>query len=230
MLAILKSGGAFVPLNPQDPPTRLVEIIKSVKADVVATSNTFLPVFVGLVDHAVVISAEPIHANSASNLSINSHGIKEKIGAFEAPVTPDDRILVLFTSGSTGKPKGMVHTHASICTHALTHGEAMCYNRARVLQFAAHTFDVAIMDIFTTLLFGGCICIPSEEDRRSNIVEVINTMKADNAILTPSFSGLIESSEVPTLKTLAVGGEALPQDRTERWADRGSSKSTALQK
>lgn len=219
-LAILKSGGAFVPLNPQDPPTRLAEILKSVKASVVATSSTVLPVFVGLVSHVVVISAESIHVNSASALSINGHGTNKDFGSVEASATPDDCILVLFTSGSTGKPKGMVHTHASICTHALSHGEAMLYHKARVLQFAAHTFDVAIMDFFTTLLFGGCICIPSEEDRRSNIVEVINTMQVDYAILTPSFAGLIDPSEVPTLKTLAVGGEALPQDRTERWADR----------
>ena len=47
-------------------------------------------------------------------------------------------------------------------------------------------------------------------------------MQVDFAILTPSFAGLIEPSEVPTLKTLAVGGEALPQNRIERWADKVS--------
>ena len=45
-------------------------------------------------------------------------------------------------------------------------------------------------------------------------------MRVDYAILTPSFAGLLEPSEVPTLKTLAVGGEALPPDRIERWADK----------
>lgn len=95
----------------------------------------------------------------------------------------------------------------------------MSYHGARVLHFAAYAFDVAFMDIFTTLLFGGCICVPSESDRKSNIIGVINDMRVDHAILTPSFAGLIDPAEVPTLKTLAVGGEALPQDRVRRWAD-----------
>ena len=220
MLAILKSGGAFVPLNPQDPPTRLAEILKNVEASVVATSNTYLPSFVDLVKHVVVISTQSVKESLANNLTANSYDTQEIIPAVEASVTPDDPILVLSTSGSTGKPKGMVHTHASICTHALTHGEAMSYHQARVFQFAAYTFDVAVMDVFTTLLFGGCICIPSEESRRSDIIGVINTMQADHAILTPSVAGLIDPSEVPTLKTLGIGGEALPQDRIERWADK----------
>jgi non-ribosomal peptide synthetase component F len=55
--------------------------------------------------------------------------------------------------------------------------------------------------------------------RQSDIVGAINEMEVDFAILTPSIAGLIEPTDVPTLKTLAVGGEALPQDRIQRWAD-----------
>ncbi|MCJ1277043.1 hypothetical protein MMC21_004852 [Puttea exsequens] len=219
-LAILKAGAAFVPLNPRDPPVRLSEILQSVGARVVATTSAFVPIFDDLVDDVVVIAAETIHSSLCCGPVLNGHIPNGAAASLDKPTTSADPIFVLFTSGSTGKPKGMVHTHASICTHAMTHGEAMGYHGARVLQFAAHTFDVAIIDIYTTLLFGGCICIPSEEDRRTNIVAVINTMKVDYAILTPSFAGVIEPMEVPTLKTLAVGGEALPQDRIERWADK----------
>jgi amino acid adenylation domain-containing protein/thioester reductase-like protein len=208
-LAILKAGGAFVPLDPTHPRVRLKEILKSIHATVVVTSGLFAPSLQDLVEHVVVISAQ----------TVSTHQNRESNGCGFATVVPKDPIFVLFTSGSTGKPKGMIHEHGAICTHAITHGEAMGYHGARVLQFAAHTFDVAIIDIFTTLIFGGCICIPSEEDRRSNIVEVINSMRADYAILTPSFAGLIEPFEVPTLKTLAIGGEALPQDRIQRWAE-----------
>ena len=98
----------------------------------------------------------------------------------------------------------------------------MGYQGARVLQFAAHTFDVAIFDIFTALIFGGCICIPSEEDRMNNIIQVIQSMKADFAILTPSFASLLDPCEVPTLQTIAIGGEALTTEGVQRWADRSS--------
>lgn len=219
-LAILKAGGAFVPLNPRDPPARLAEILRNVNADLVVTEETFVAMFASLVAHVEVISSKTIDQrpiNAKPPVSAQPNGINDPL---PRAVSFKDPIFVLFTSGSTGKPKGMIHEHAAICTHAMTHGEAMGYHGARVLQFAAHTFDVAIIDFFTTLLYGGCICIPSEEDRRNNIVEVINNMRVDYAILTPSFAGLIEPSEVPTLKNLAIGGEALPQDRIERWADK----------
>ncbi|KAL9031259.1 MAG: hypothetical protein Q9196_000697 [Gyalolechia fulgens] len=219
-LAILKAGGAFVPLNPRDPSERLAEISQTVNARVIATSTAFVSRFESLLGNVAVVSAEAICLGARNGWCHDGSSTNTDIATSQRLVTPEDAIFVLFTSGSTGRPKGMIHTHASICTHALAHGEAMAYDSARVLQFAAHTFDVAIMDMFTTLLFGGCICIPSEEDRCTNITDFINEMHVDHAILTPSFAGLIEPSDVPTLETLAIGGEALPQDRIERWADK----------
>ena len=178
-LGVLKAGGAFVPVNPRDPHARLIEILRNVNADVVVTMEAFVATFEGLVKHIEVISTDTMHQRpiiAGSSEYIRPNGLSS---SNIKTVSPKDPIFVLFTSGSTGKPKGMIHEHGAICTHATTHGEAMGYHGARVLQFAAHTFDVAIIDIFTTLIFGGCICIPSEEDRRNNIVEVINNMRVD---------------------------------------------------
>ena len=178
-LGILKAGGAFVPLNPRDPRARLTEILRNVNADVVVTMEAFVATFEGLVRHIEVISTDTMHHRPITEglcEYIKPNGLSS---SHIKTVSPKDPIFVLFTSGSTGKPKGMIHEHRAICTHATTHGGAMGYHGARVLQFAAHTFDVAIIDIFTTLIFGGCICIPSEEDRRNNIVEVINNMRVD---------------------------------------------------
>ena len=216
MLAILKAGGAFVPLNPQDPRARLEQILQGVGARVVVTSTGFVGLFEEIVEKVVVISNQSI---ASSDLK-DSNGCDKSLRTTVRSARPEDPIFVLFTSGSTGTAKGMIHNHSSICTHALSHGRAMGYQGARVLQFAAYTFDVAIIDTFTTLLFGGCICIPSEEERRNGIVDVINSLRADYAILTPSFAGVIDPAEVPTLNTLAVGGEALPQERIQRFAEK----------
>ena len=209
-LAILKAGASFVPLEPTHPKTRLVEILNNVQAKIVVTSELYSSMFKGLVDQVIVISER-------TTIAKQQEGCED----FHYPtVGPQDPAFVLFTSGSTGHPKGMVHEHGAFCTHTITHGEAMGYHGARVLQFAAHTFDVAIIDIFTTLVFGGCICIPSEEDRRSNIAGVIRGMKVDYTIWTPSFANLIDPADVPTLKTLAIGGETLTRDCIEKWAEK----------
>ena len=209
MLGVLKTGGALVPLNLDDPVARLSEILRSVRADVVVTNDELAPRFEALVTRVVIISQRTVSVATSKNTALICKG------------KSSDVMLVLFTSGSTGRPKGMIHTHASMATHSLTHGAAMSYNeKARVLQFSAYTFDIAIFDVFTTLIFGGCVCVPSESDRKSNIASVINEMQVNYAILTPSFAGLLDPAEVPTLKTLALAGESLPQNRVERWAER----------
>ena len=215
-LAILMVGAAFVPLNPHDPRARLDQILDSVKASVVVTSEGFAGLF-GEQAETIVISEQTVKSRDPK---CSNGQCDDSLEPRTRKSSPEEAIFVLFTSGSTGIAKGMIHTHSSICTHALSHGKAMGYHRARVLQFAAYTFDVAFIDIFTTLLFGGCICIPSEEDRKNDVVGAIRSMRADHAILTPSITGIIEPSDVPTLKILAVGGEALPQERVQRWAEK----------
>ncbi|KAL8897652.1 MAG: hypothetical protein Q9207_007102 [Kuettlingeria erythrocarpa] len=220
-LGILKAGGAFVPISVHEPASRLLAILKSIDARVLVTGRQFEEKFRALVVNVVVIDAATIDAGRRGTNGVEEHSGTGLGGKnCQQEVQPTDPVFVLFTSGSTGEPKGMIHDHASICTQWLLQGEALGYRGARVLQFAAHTFDVFIIDVFTALLYGGCVCIPSEEDRQNNIIGVINKMKADYATLTPSFAGLIEPSEVPTLKTLSIGGEALPQDRVKRWAEK----------
>ncbi|CAG8949077.1 hypothetical protein HYFRA_00002206 [Hymenoscyphus fraxineus] len=206
-LGILKAGASFVPLDPQHPDSRIKEILATTEAKLIVTSDLFAAKYRALAN-VVVISAKTMTIPSAEE----SHS-----PFFSVTVRPEDPIFVLFTSGSTGKPKGMVLSHGAICTHAVSHGEIMNYRGRRVLQFAAHVFDVAIMDIFTTLIFGGCVCIPSEEERRGDIIRAINNLKANHAILTPSFAKLIKPSEVPKLTTLAIGGEALPEESLREW-------------
>ena len=209
-LAILKAGGAFVPLDPANPVARVEEILSDTNAAVVVTSHSFEPLFKSLGKNVVVVSAQTVHLQQDN-----------ETGEMRLPaVSPQDPVFVLFTSGSTGQPKGMIHEHGAFCTYIISHGEAMAYKGARVLQFSAYTWDAAILDIFTTLTFGGCVCIPSEEDRVNNVTRVINSMKVDYALLTPSFASLIDPNEVPGLRTLALAGESLKQENIRQWAEK----------
>ncbi|KAL9016753.1 MAG: hypothetical protein Q9185_005927 [Variospora sp. 1 TL-2023] len=207
ILAILKAGCAFVPLLPTHPKSRLEDIVTSVGAKMVVTSERYKDLIAELGPRVFEVSARTAHAQPADG----TDDVR-----FPA-VGPEDTVFVLFTSGSTGKPKGVVHAHGPISSHAMSHGEAMGYHNARVIQFAAHVFDLSILDMTTTLIFGGCVCIPSEEDRVNNISEVMNRMKVDLAMLTPSFANLLRPDDLTTLKTLICCGECYKEEIVHRW-------------
>lgn len=90
---------------------------------------------------------------------------------------------------------------------------------SRFLQFASYTFDASLIEILTTLIVGGCVCVPDEYTRLNAITDAINNMKVDTALLTPSFARLIDPSAVPGLRTLILGGEAMSKSHISTWAE-----------
>lgn len=73
--------------------------------------------------------------------------------------------LASHTSGSTGKPKGVVHDHASVASRALQRSSAMNIDsNTHALQFGTYTFIISTFEIFTTLIFGGYLCMPRDYD------------------------------------------------------------------
>jgi len=91
----------------------------------------------------------------------------------------------------------------------------------RFLQFASYTFDACLVEILTTLMMGGTVCVPREEDRTNgNIATVMERMGVTMTLLTPSFARVLEPASVPHLKTLILGGEAMAQSHLATWADK----------
>lgn len=209
MIAIHRCGGAFVPLDPSHPQDRLKALVEQIKAPVVVASPETAPLFADI--PAIVVQV------TSSMLESPGLDSEDPLPA----VRPDHAAFVLFTSGSTGKPKGILQEHASVCTSSLAHGRALNMScHSRVFQYAAFTFDVSMMDIFTTLIYGGCVCIPSEEDRMGSFTNVMNRMRVNWVLFTPSVALLIRPEDVPTLQTLVYGGEAVKQENVSRWVDR----------
>ena len=89
---------------------------------------------------------------------------------------------------------------------------------SRVFQFASYTFDVSVLEIFTTLTYGGCVCIPSETARLGDIAGTIAMLNVQWSFLTPSVANLFEPSSVPSLEVLVCGGEAMSLENILKWA------------
>jgi amino acid adenylation domain-containing protein len=203
------AGGAFVPLDPEHPASRCEEILKQTNANVVLTSSQYFALW----------------KRSASNVvSVNKASMKDLPDGTDArhpTSSPSNAAYIIFTSGSTGQPKGVVLEHKAVSTSCLEHGKAFGFTaQTRALQFAAYTFDACIAEIATTLINGGCVCIPSESDRRNELARVISTMDVNWAFLTPSVARVLDPRDVPSLRTLALGGEHVALSDYSRWAER----------
>src|SRR5438045_6325841 len=188
MIAVLKAGAAFVPIDVAYPSARRQEIIGQVGAAIVLVSPHSAQLCEGMAKTIVEVSSlldsQLPHALPSTSSDIVLHPIPENVA------------YVLFTSGSTGKPKGVVIEHAAFCTSALAHGKALgLLPSSRVLQFSTHAFDASLVEILTTLILGGCICVPSEEARMNNLAQAIQELNVNWAVLTPSVSRLIQPQD-----------------------------------
>jgi amino acid adenylation domain-containing protein len=211
MLAVLKAGGACVPTDPKHPTGRLKTILQSLAVN---SANLIL---------SSVVHADRLRAIGSRILIVDASQLDilpTAIDLQSSTVTPSNSAFVVFTSGSTGNPKGIVLEHSALCSSILAHGSFIQLGtHSRVLQFAAHTFDISIGDIFATLIHGGCICIPSEHDRVNNLSGAIQSLKANHVSLTATVASHLQPEEVPCLKFLVVAGEPMTRTVIENWAD-----------
>lgn len=218
MLAVLKAGGTFVLLEADHPATRHEEIFKQTSATVALVSMQYSTHYWPHWD------SPDHHIVTISEASVNE--MPPLADTFRLRVQPGDAAYIIFTSGSTGVPKGVVLEHRAVSSSCLNgHGPAFGFNEhTRSLQFASYTFDACIAEIITTLMHGGCVCIPSKADCYNDLATAFNTFEANWAFLTPSVARLLDPSKLigpsgaPTLKTLVLGGEQVSSADWDRWA------------
>jgi amino acid adenylation domain-containing protein len=209
LLAVLKAGGAFVLLDPSQPAGRLESIVRQTKAKFALSSTQHNETCNALVDEVFVVNAKSI---AGLEFGLN--------GSFSF-ASPQNAAYIIFTSGSTGQPKEVVIEHSQLSTSSTKSGHSMGFeSRPRVLQFASYAFDACILEIMTTLIFGGTICIPSEWERKNSVVDAMRNMAVTCALFTPSLLGNLNIENVPTLNTLILGGESIPPSLIEFWMSR----------
>ena len=193
-------------LDVSHPRSRHAKIVSDAGAKVIVASDRQAK-FIDLGTQVVAVGPASLAAlRSPSNPAASS-------------VSPRNPAFVVYSSGSTGTPKGTVLEHASLCTTSRTNLMHLNFGRStRVIQFAAYAFDVAIEENIMTLMYGGCVCIPSDDERLDDLAGAMRRMNVNWADLTPTIARTLSPSTVPCLKTLVMGGEALSQDIIDSWA------------
>ena len=216
MLGILKAGGAFVPLDESHPPQRCLGILRDVDAKVMVVSGSVSAHFAALELGDVEIVS--VDGESAYNKAVLEFQDPARSGTRVNARCP---VYAIYTSGSTGIPKGVVLEHQAVSTALVGMRAAFdCDSTTRMLQFASFTFDACIAEIFVTLLAGGCVCIPSADQRKNDLPTAMETMRVSYANLTPSVTKLLRPSDLPSLKTLICAGEAITPSIIDTWVDK----------
>ncbi|PLB45140.1 acetyl-CoA synthetase-like protein [Aspergillus steynii IBT 23096] len=195
ILGVIKAGGAFVLLDPSHPRAWLQAICHMVSARVTIASVKQKGIAAELPGHPVLLGTE-------------ENKWREHTQAAISPARPDNALYAVCTSGSTGSPKGTIIEHASFCTSASSYSRAShLTSQSRVFQFSAYAFDASIIENLTTLLVGGCICVPSDGARQDHIGAAASQLGATWAELTPSTARLLQGEDLATVETLVFIGE-----------------------
>ncbi|KAG5295199.1 nonribosomal peptide synthetase [Histoplasma ohiense] len=201
ILAILKTGAAYVILDPESPVERNSFIVTDVQAPFVITDRI-----------SAINFAYPLLIETLIALTPRFDG--SNMGVCQEAT---DICYVIYTSGSTGKPKGVLLEHKSAYTGLMAFPTLP---NLRQLLFHNPIFSAAQRSIFSTLKQGGCLCLAKKENLTVRITEMINSMRVNVIDVTPSTATLIDQTRVPTLRRMTVAGELINPALLPVWMDK----------
>ncbi|MEU6983114.1 amino acid adenylation domain-containing protein [Streptomyces sp. NPDC046324] len=208
ILAVLKTGAAYVPLDPASPAGRVAEIAADAEVRVVV-AHAEAGRAVSEVGAPVVVLDE-VHAELAALPGHNP----------PLAARPGDVAYVIYTSGSTGKPKGVLLEHRGVVNFIDSTRELFELTPAdRVLGFASATFDVSVFETFSALLTGARLYVATDEERLS--VDRLQSLMERHGItvidLPPTVMPLLAPERFAALRIAFVGGESFSGELVNRW-------------
>lgn len=221
LLAVLKTGAAYLPLDPSYPAARLEYILKDSQVQCLLSNNALydglqrsidadLPELLDIEDPIL-----DIRLSMQSDLVIQHH---ERI----APLHPQSLAYLIYTSGSTGQPKAVGISHASAFNLAQAQLSIFQLESTdRVLQFASQAFDASVWEMLLAFGSGAALVIPEQSTRTDAAARLaldIQTLGVTHATLPPALVSALDPESLKTLKTLVVAGETCSPEIVARFS------------
>ncbi|MCA2211550.1 non-ribosomal peptide synthetase [Jidongwangia harbinensis] len=204
VLAVLRAGGAFLPLDLTAPRERLAHMAGECAVRTV------------LVDQPSAV----LDGSGADQVAVSGPGAAAGRAVFP-PARLDDLAYVIYTSGSTGTPKGVLVPHRGLANLAATHADLLGIGPGDVaLNYAAMTFDGFVFELFVPLHAGATIVLPDDETRLDPVR--LTRLLADTGVtfapIPPSLLAALPDVDLPALRAVLVAGDTCRLDVARRWA------------
>jgi amino acid adenylation domain-containing protein len=222
LLAVLKSGACYVPLDPHNPGGRLRSILEECDPAVLISDSAVA----GTLKAALKLDALPMLCVDRLEPQRGDAPPSRPPEAIASELSPDSLAYTIYTSGSTGTPKGVRITHRAllnlICSMWRSPGIT---HQDRTLAVAPISFDIATMDMFLPLCSGGSLVIASRKDAVDpyRLAQLIKEHDITCMQATPATWRMMVAAGWNGKRDLKMisGGEALPRELANDLLDRG---------
>jgi amino acid adenylation domain-containing protein/non-ribosomal peptide synthase protein (TIGR01720 family) len=211
MLGVMKAGAVQVVLDVKQPPERLRAVLQEVGEPLILCPEVDKTLAAELSSDGkiIVMDNEKLRYLTPPSQQVLPH------------VDPNSVVYMIFTSGSTGRPKGVVINHANVSSALINQSSAREMDKnTRTLDFTSYGFDAAYFSLCHTLHAGGCICVPSDNQRLNDVGGAIRDLKATCALLPPSLLNSVDEADILRLTTIYLGGEPVPTTLMEKWHEK----------
>jgi amino acid adenylation domain-containing protein len=212
LLATLKAGGAYLPLDPGYPPERLAYMLEDAQVAVLLTT-------LGMRERLDVQMARVVCLDADANILT-----EESDAPLPCEVKPNNLAYVIYTSGSTGRPKGVMITHRGAVNYLSW--AAAAYQVVDGTGAPVHSsigFDLTVTSLFTPLLSGRSVILIAEDAGLHGLRDVLHQQGNLSLLkITPAHLEMLSQSLPPAeamgaTRTLVIGGEALTGESLQFW-------------
>ena len=216
VLAVLKAGAAYLPIDPGYPPDRIAYMLTDAAPGLLLSDRT--------------TSARLPAVPGGTTLDLDDPRLVTELAGLDAgavtdadrpvPLRPANPAYLIYTSGSTGRPKGVVVTHRGVAgLSAFLIGVLGIGPQSRVGQVASLSFDAAVMELLMSLPAGAALALPEPGPLAGELLaEALTELRVSHALIGPAALSGAKPEQLAGLECLLVGGEACSGEIVAEWS------------